>query len=124
VEPPPGGDAGDAERLRQSPSRCPTTVPTAGGPARLRRSRRGSAHGHPRLRAAFPNPAGLLQPGQYVRIRVLLSERPTRSSCPRPPSRRARARRRCSWSRRIGRCRCARCGWARASGRCGWSRRA
>jgi membrane fusion protein (multidrug efflux system) len=28
------------------------------------------------LRAAFPNPAGLLQPGQYVRIRVLLSERP------------------------------------------------
>jgi multidrug efflux system membrane fusion protein len=28
------------------------------------------------LRAAFPNPAGLLQPGQYVRVRVLLSERP------------------------------------------------
>jgi membrane fusion protein, multidrug efflux system len=28
------------------------------------------------LRAAFPNPAGLLQPGQYVRLRVLLSERP------------------------------------------------
>jgi RND family efflux transporter MFP subunit len=28
------------------------------------------------LRAAFPNPAALLQPGQYVRIRVLLSERP------------------------------------------------
>jgi multidrug efflux system membrane fusion protein len=28
------------------------------------------------LRAAFPNPSGLLQPGQYVRLRVLLSERP------------------------------------------------
>jgi membrane fusion protein (multidrug efflux system) len=28
------------------------------------------------LRAAFANPAGLLQPGQYVRVRVLLSERP------------------------------------------------
>ena len=28
------------------------------------------------LRAAFPNPARLLQPGQYVRLRVLLSERP------------------------------------------------
>lgn len=28
------------------------------------------------LRAAFPNPDGLLQPGQYVRVRVLLSERP------------------------------------------------
>src|SRR3989449_6486972 len=28
------------------------------------------------LRAAFPNPAGLLQPGQYVRLRALLSERP------------------------------------------------
>jgi len=28
------------------------------------------------LRAAFPNPAGRLQPGQYVRLRVLLSERP------------------------------------------------
>ncbi len=28
------------------------------------------------LRAAFPNPAGLLQPGQYVRLRVLLAERP------------------------------------------------
>jgi len=28
------------------------------------------------MRAAFLNPAGLLQPGQYVRLRVLLSERP------------------------------------------------
>jgi RND family efflux transporter MFP subunit len=28
------------------------------------------------LRAAFPNPAGLLQPGQYVRLRILLAERP------------------------------------------------
>jgi RND family efflux transporter MFP subunit len=28
------------------------------------------------LRAAFPNPARQLQPGQYVRLRVLLSERP------------------------------------------------
>jgi RND family efflux transporter MFP subunit len=28
------------------------------------------------LRAAFPNPARMLQPGQYVRLRVLLSERP------------------------------------------------
>jgi len=28
------------------------------------------------MRASFPNPAGLLQPGQYVRLRVLLSERP------------------------------------------------
>ena len=28
------------------------------------------------LRAAFPNPARLLQPGQYVRLRVLLAERP------------------------------------------------
>jgi RND family efflux transporter MFP subunit len=28
------------------------------------------------LRAVFPNPAGLLQPGQYVRLRVLLAERP------------------------------------------------
>ena len=28
------------------------------------------------MRAAFQNPAGLLQPGQYVRLRVLLSERP------------------------------------------------
>jgi RND family efflux transporter MFP subunit len=28
------------------------------------------------LRAAFPNPAGLLQPGQYVRLQVLLSEGP------------------------------------------------
>jgi multidrug efflux system membrane fusion protein len=28
------------------------------------------------LRAVFPNPVGLLQPGQYVRLRVLLSERP------------------------------------------------
>jgi RND family efflux transporter MFP subunit len=28
------------------------------------------------LRAAFPNPARMLQPGQYVRLRVLLAERP------------------------------------------------
>ena len=28
------------------------------------------------LRAVFPNPAGLLQPGQYVRLRALLEERP------------------------------------------------
>jgi len=28
------------------------------------------------LRAAFPNPAGRLQPGQYVRLRVLLADRP------------------------------------------------
>jgi RND family efflux transporter MFP subunit len=28
------------------------------------------------LRAAFPNPARVLQPGQYVRLRILLSERP------------------------------------------------
>jgi RND family efflux transporter MFP subunit len=28
------------------------------------------------LRATFPNPAGLLRPGQYVRLRVLLEERP------------------------------------------------
>ena len=28
------------------------------------------------LRAAFPNPARMLQPGQYVRLRILLSERP------------------------------------------------
>ena len=28
------------------------------------------------LRAAFPNPARRLQPGQYVRLRILLSERP------------------------------------------------
>lgn len=28
------------------------------------------------LRASFPNPARMLQPGQYVRLRVLLSERP------------------------------------------------
>ena len=50
------------------------------------------------LRATFPNPERLLQPGQYVRLRVLLEERPTRSSCRRPRSRRARARPRCSWS--------------------------
>jgi len=28
------------------------------------------------LRATFPNPARLLRPGQYVRLRVLLEERP------------------------------------------------
>ncbi|MEX2222440.1 MAG: efflux RND transporter periplasmic adaptor subunit [Candidatus Rokuibacteriota bacterium] len=28
------------------------------------------------LRAAFPNPARMLQPGQYVRLRILLAERP------------------------------------------------
>ncbi|HTG09531.1 MAG TPA: efflux RND transporter periplasmic adaptor subunit [Candidatus Eisenbacteria bacterium] len=28
------------------------------------------------LRAAFPNPARVLQPGQYVRLRILLAERP------------------------------------------------
>jgi membrane fusion protein, multidrug efflux system len=28
------------------------------------------------LRATFANPAHLLQPGQYVRLRILLSERP------------------------------------------------
>jgi membrane fusion protein (multidrug efflux system) len=28
------------------------------------------------LRAAFPNPERRLQPGQYVRLRILLSERP------------------------------------------------
>lgn len=28
------------------------------------------------LRAAFPNPARLLQPGQYVRLRILITERP------------------------------------------------
>ena len=28
------------------------------------------------LRAAFPNPTRVLQPGQYVRLRILLSERP------------------------------------------------
>jgi membrane fusion protein, multidrug efflux system len=28
------------------------------------------------MRAVFPNPAGLLRPGQYVRLRILLSERP------------------------------------------------
>ena len=28
------------------------------------------------LRAAFPNPDGLLSPGQYVRLRILLEERP------------------------------------------------
>jgi membrane fusion protein (multidrug efflux system) len=27
------------------------------------------------LRAAFPNPARMLQPGQYVRLRILLAER-------------------------------------------------
>ncbi len=47
---------------------------------------------------------------------------PTRSSCPRPRSRRARGRRHSSWWRPTGRCRPAPSGWGRAWGRCGWSR--
>ena len=49
---------------------------------------------------------------------------PTRSSCPRPRSRRARGRRPSSWWRRTRRCRRAPSGWARAWARCGSSRKA
>jgi membrane fusion protein (multidrug efflux system) len=34
------------------------------------------------LRASFPNPAGLLQPGQYARLRILLEERPDATVVP------------------------------------------
>jgi membrane fusion protein (multidrug efflux system) len=34
------------------------------------------------LRATFPNPSGVLQPGQYARLRILLDERPSATVVP------------------------------------------
>ena len=76
------------------------------------------------LRATFPNPERLLQPGQYVRLRVLLEERPDAVVVPQAAVVESQGSASVLVVGADGTVQARRVQMGRGSGRCGWWRRA